>query len=278
MPGGPDDLIPRGGGEREAKMGPVRLCATCHRASFCADCHTHSVEMKPSLKYGNRPDRQMPHRGDFLTLHKIEGKLDPGNCYRCHGQDGRYAVTWTAASYEVMVDSITTATLESHYDVAVRDGGGNLLDTCAQPGLYHCVNSGYGTWYEVAEEAARVLGVNYSTVQQAVTAAERKARIHGIAPKYDLTHEVPPPFVVKGVSTLYDEGGNLRLQWVKSKLDDEKFMEMLKEIVTDLVKDAKGMSRPVPPPEVVEEDLAMLILLLRRTEHLAIINKAARAR
>lgn len=63
-----------------------RLCATCHRASFCADCHTHSVEMKPSLKYGNRPDRQLPHRGDFLTLHKIEGKLDPGSCYRCHGR------------------------------------------------------------------------------------------------------------------------------------------------------------------------------------------------
>lgn len=63
-----------------------RLCATCHRASFCADCHTHQVELKPSVKYGNRPDRQMPHRGDFLTLHKIEGKLDPGSCYRCHGR------------------------------------------------------------------------------------------------------------------------------------------------------------------------------------------------
>ena len=63
-----------------------RLCATCHKASFCADCHTNQVEMKPSLKYGNRPDREMPHRGNFLTLHKIEGKLDPASCYRCHGR------------------------------------------------------------------------------------------------------------------------------------------------------------------------------------------------
>jgi hypothetical protein len=63
-----------------------RLCATCHKASFCADCHTQRVEMKPSTKYGNRPDRELPHRGDFLTLHKIEGKLDPGSCYRCHGR------------------------------------------------------------------------------------------------------------------------------------------------------------------------------------------------
>jgi hypothetical protein len=63
-----------------------RLCATCHKISFCADCHTNQVEMKPSLKYGNRPDREMPHRGNFLTLHKIEGKLDPASCYRCHGR------------------------------------------------------------------------------------------------------------------------------------------------------------------------------------------------
>ena len=63
-----------------------RLCAPCHKVSFCADCHTNQVEMKPSLRWGNRPDREMPHRGDFLTLHKIEGKLDPASCYRCHGR------------------------------------------------------------------------------------------------------------------------------------------------------------------------------------------------
>ena len=63
-----------------------RLCATCHKGSFCNDCHTNQVEMKPSVKYGNRPDREMPHRGDFMTLHKIQGKLDPASCVRCHGR------------------------------------------------------------------------------------------------------------------------------------------------------------------------------------------------
>ena len=63
-----------------------RLCSTCHKSSFCSDCHTNQVEMKPSIKYGNRPDREMPHRGNFMTLHKIEGKLDPASCYRCHGR------------------------------------------------------------------------------------------------------------------------------------------------------------------------------------------------
>src|SRR5690242_2753436 len=63
-----------------------RLCSICHKSSFCADCHTNKVEMKPSYRYGYRPDRVMPHRGDFITRHKIEGKLEPASCYRCHGR------------------------------------------------------------------------------------------------------------------------------------------------------------------------------------------------
>jgi dTDP-4-dehydrorhamnose reductase len=35
----------------------------------------------------------------------------------------------------------------------------HLLDAGAPTGVYHCVNSGHATWYEVAEEVARLLGV-----------------------------------------------------------------------------------------------------------------------
>jgi len=63
-----------------------RFCSSCHKSSFCNDCHTNQVEMKPSIKYGNRPDRELPHRGNYMTMHKIEGKLDPASCYRCHGR------------------------------------------------------------------------------------------------------------------------------------------------------------------------------------------------
>jgi dTDP-4-dehydrorhamnose reductase len=34
-----------------------------------------------------------------------------------------------------------------------------LLERRSAPGLYHCVNSGSGTWFDVAQEAARLLGV-----------------------------------------------------------------------------------------------------------------------
>ena len=35
----------------------------------------------------------------------------------------------------------------------------HLVEMSAPPGLYHCVNSGCATWYEMAEEAARLLSV-----------------------------------------------------------------------------------------------------------------------
>jgi hypothetical protein len=61
-------------------------CASCHAQSFCADCHGGKVAMKPSTLYGDRPDRPMPHRGDYMTLHKMDGKADPSSCYTCHGR------------------------------------------------------------------------------------------------------------------------------------------------------------------------------------------------
>jgi hypothetical protein len=63
-----------------------RLCSSCHAQSFCTDCHANETEIKPSLKLGDRPDRELIHRGDFLTRHQIEGKIDPTGCYRCHGR------------------------------------------------------------------------------------------------------------------------------------------------------------------------------------------------
>jgi dTDP-4-dehydrorhamnose reductase len=45
----------------------------------------------------------------------------------------------------------------------------HLVSSGAAPGLYHCVNSGAATWHEVAEEAARLLGVvpRFNTITMA---------------------------------------------------------------------------------------------------------------
>ena len=61
-------------------------CAACHAQSFCVDCHGGKVPMKPAIRLSDSPERMAPHRGDYLTLHKMEGKIDPSSCYACHGR------------------------------------------------------------------------------------------------------------------------------------------------------------------------------------------------
>lgn len=61
------------------------VCAMCHQTSFCNDCHATRVELKPSLKNQSETYRQMPHRGDYLSRHRIDGRIDPTSCVRCHG-------------------------------------------------------------------------------------------------------------------------------------------------------------------------------------------------
>ncbi|HWR72999.1 MAG TPA: cytochrome C [Nitrospirota bacterium] len=62
------------------------VCDGCHAPSFCADCHANKEELKPSDKYKDSPERAMPHRGDYLTQHKIDGKINPASCFPCHGR------------------------------------------------------------------------------------------------------------------------------------------------------------------------------------------------
>lgn len=61
-------------------------CAACHGQAFCSDCHTGKTMIAPSTKLADRPDREMPHRANYLTLHRMDAKTDPTGCYKCHGR------------------------------------------------------------------------------------------------------------------------------------------------------------------------------------------------
>lgn len=61
-------------------------CASCHAPSFCSDCHAGKTVLSPAVKLGNRPDRLSPHKAGYLNLHKLEGRMDPTGCYKCHGR------------------------------------------------------------------------------------------------------------------------------------------------------------------------------------------------
>lgn len=55
----------------------------------------------------------------------------------------------------VFTDRVVSPSYAPDVSQAVR----HLVEANVPPGLYHCVNSGHATWYDVAQETARVLGV-----------------------------------------------------------------------------------------------------------------------
>jgi hypothetical protein len=103
--------------------------------------------------------------------------------------------------------------------------------------------------------AAKALKVSPSTVRDAIYCLEKKAALCGYAPEHDMRHAVPAPFVVKGVSTYYDDKGKVKGQWVKSKLDNEQSEEAIRDFIGWLAKDAKGLSPLVVPPRAAFSDL-----------------------
>lgn len=64
----------------------IQLCDACHKVSFCIDCHAYKEELKPSDKHSDSPQRWLPHRGDYIFQHRIDGRIDPTSCFRCHGR------------------------------------------------------------------------------------------------------------------------------------------------------------------------------------------------
>lgn len=108
-----------------------------------------------------------------------------------------------------------------------------------------------GTIQAVAKE----FDINHSAISRSLQSLRAKAAMAGLAPESGMTHEVPAPFVVKGVSTLYDENGNRKLQWVKSKLDNDLALQAVQEWIESLTDEVKGRSPLVAPPERVAAEL-----------------------
>lgn len=76
--------------------------------------------------------------------------------------------------------------------------------------------------YPTLREAALSLGITHPAIVKAVKAVKAKAARQGYSPEHDMAHLVPDGFHLKGTSTLYDEDGKPRLQWVKTSIDQER--------------------------------------------------------
>lgn len=100
--------------------------------------------------------------------------------------------------------------------------------------------------------AGTELGITRATVQSNLRNLAARAAKRGWAPEADMTRKVPDPFVVRGTSTLYDDAGNLRLQWVKTRLDDQRAEALLKAAAEALAATLPRVEPVLPPAHVYE--------------------------
>lgn len=114
--------------------------------------------------------------------------------------------------------------------------------------------------YGSNNKAAKALGVNRRTLDQAMINLRARAASQGYSPAHDMTKTVPDGFKVKGVSTYYDEDGKVRGQWVKSSADEEHRAAMQLAAYEALSAELPRLG-PIHAPAVVSENLATLYTL-----------------
>lgn len=109
--------------------------------------------------------------------------------------------------------------------------------------------------YGSQRKAAKALGISRSTIDKSVRRVHEKAALAGFSPEHDMTHPVPDPFYVKGVSSLYDGSGQLKAQWVKTNLDKERHFEIMKEAIEGLADEVRGLAPLTEAPSVSNHQL-----------------------
>ncbi len=100
-----------------------------------------------------------------------------------------------------------------------------------------CIKHGNNT------TAAKELDMNLRSLQRTLATVRKNAAKRGWSPEHNMTRTVPEGFVAKGVSTLYDQEGNVRVQWVKSSMSQEDQAEEIKRALAEFLKDHERKSR-----------------------------------
>jgi hypothetical protein len=81
-----------------------------------------------------------------------------------------------------------------------------------------------------------------------------RAARQGLAPEADMTRAAPDGFHVKGTSTLYNAEGKQTAQWVKTNIDHERQMELMRDAVEALAQDLPVIER-IPKARGAHKDM-----------------------
>lgn len=112
--------------------------------------------------------------------------------------------------------------------------------------------------YGSARAAAKNLGLNKSTVADALKAVKKKAAIQGFSPEHDWTHPVPETHIAKGISTYYNEEGKPTATWVKADIKQGAYLEAVKEAVAAFIEDVPSLPVSNGPKKFNEDVIPWL--------------------
>ena len=108
--------------------------------------------------------------------------------------------------------------------------------------------------------AARALDLDESTVRRTVERVIAKAAAKGFSPGEDAKGIAPDGYIVKGKSTLFDKEGKIAAQWVKTNVDMEFQLQMMRSVIDDAMADLPRYE-PTIAPTFTHESLCNLYTL-----------------
>jgi hypothetical protein len=113
---------------------------------------------------------------------------------------------------------------------------------------------------QTMRQIAAETGVTERVHQRALERVQRRAAAAGWSPAHDMTHTVPDGFTVRGVSTLYNQDGQVTAQWVKSQSEQQRHVQIL----TDKLDSGDTGFKPFKPtkePAKTDDNLLSLLTI-----------------
>ena len=104
-------------------------------------------------------------------------------------------------------------------------------------------------------KAAQAMGIDATTIDKSMKRLRAVAAKQGHSPAHGMTKTVPQGFKIKGISTLYNDKGEIASQWVKSTADDQAQAEALNDFAQMLAEGVKGLAPITAAPLHCNTDL-----------------------
>lgn len=105
--------------------------------------------------------------------------------------------------------------------------------------------------------AAEKLGKDRRSIQRAIANLKTAAAKHGYSPDHDMTRPVPDGFLVKGVSTYYNSEGVAAGQWVKSSVDRDRQLELIRAAADAMAEDMPRVPALAGPGHTLKDLLTL---------------------